>query len=98
VEDQNGNFEMNEINSGEGEKNQNIFKLDPNREYKATFSFIDDESNRIFIHLEKFTENLQQIEVCFPTGVTFLLRNSFLLRNIFQALRKRYHAIIIFIT
>jgi len=73
VEDQNGNFEMNEINnSGEGEKNQNIFKLDPNREYKATFSFIDDESNRIFIHLEKFTENLQQIEV------RNLLRNRFL--------------------
>ena len=95
MEDQNGNFEMNEINSGEGEKNQNIFKLDPNREYKATFSFIDDESNRIFIHLEKFTENLQQIEVCFPT---FLLRNGFLLRNIFQALRKRSDAIIIFIT
>ena len=73
MEDQNGNFEMNEINnSGEGEKNQNIFKLDPNREYKATFSFIDDESNRIFIHLEKFTENLQQIEV------SNLLRNRFL--------------------
>ena len=73
MEDQNGNFEMNEINnSGEGEKNQNIFKLDPNREYKATFSFIDDESNRIFIHLEKFTENLQQIEV------RNLLRNRFL--------------------
>ena len=63
MEDQNGNFETNEINSGEGEKIQNIFKLEPNREYKATFSFIDDESNRIFIHLEKFTENLQQIEV-----------------------------------
>ena len=73
MEDQNGNFETNEINnSGEGEKNQNIFKLDPNREYKATFSFIDDESNRIFIHLEKFTENLQQIEV------RNLLRNRFL--------------------
>ena len=73
MEDQNGNFETNEINnSGEGEKNQNIFKLDPNREYKATFSFIDDESNRIFIHLEKFTENLQQIEV------SNLLRNRFL--------------------
>ena len=63
MEDQNGNFEMNEINSGEVEKN--IFKLEPNREYKATFSFIDDESNRIFIHLEKFTENLQQIEVIY---------------------------------
>ena len=86
MEDQNGNFEMNEINnSGEGEKNQNIFKLDPNREYKATFSFIDDESNRIFIHLEKFTENLQQIEV------RNLLHNRFILRNIFQALRNRYH-------
>ena len=62
VEDQNGNFETNEISSGE-EKNQNVFRLESNREYEATFSFIDDESNRIFIHLEKFTENLQQIEV-----------------------------------
>ena len=63
MEDQNGNFETNEISSGE-EKNQNVFRLESNREYEATFSFIDDESNRIFIHLEKFTENLQQIEVC----------------------------------
>ena len=85
MEDQNGNFEMNEItNSGEGEKIQNIFKLDPNREYKATFSFIDDESNRIFIHLEKLTENLQQIEVRNLLRNRFLLRNSFLLRNIFS--------------
>ena len=61
MEDQNGNFETNEISSGE-EKNQNVFRLESNREYEATFSFIDDESNRIFIHLEKFTENLQQIE------------------------------------
>ena len=82
MEDQNGNFEMNDLNSSE-EKIQNVFRLESNREYEATFSFIDDESNRIFIHLEKFTENLQQIEVriissrIFITGAKYDCNDSY---------------------
>ena len=72
VEDQNGNFEFNGeddvINGRKGingtmTSSSGRFKLDLSSSYEATFSFIDDESNRIFMHLDKFTDNLQQIEV-----------------------------------